>query len=31
MNSLVSAELIEKKIYCLRGEKVMIDRDLAEL
>ena len=31
MNNLVSAELIEKKIFLLRGEKVMLDRDLAEL
>jgi phage regulator Rha-like protein len=31
MSSLIPAELIEKRIYLLRGEKVMIDRDLAEL
>jgi phage regulator Rha-like protein len=31
MSNLIPAELIEKKIYFLRNEKVMIDRDLAEL
>jgi hypothetical protein len=29
--SLVPAELIEKKIYLIRGQKVLLDRDLAEL
>jgi hypothetical protein len=28
---LVPAELIEKKIYLIRGQKVLLDRDLAEL
>ena len=28
---LVPAELIEKKIYLIRGHKVMLDKDLAEL
>jgi len=31
MDSLVSVELIEKKIYLIRGHKVMLDSDLAEL
>jgi phage regulator Rha-like protein len=31
MDSLVSVELIEKKIYLIRGRKVMLDSDLAEL
>src|SRR5689334_24147703 len=33
MNStnLISIEKIEKTIYLIRGEKVMLDRDLAEL
>jgi phage regulator Rha-like protein len=31
MDSLVPVELIEKKIYLIRGHKVMIDSDLAEL
>ncbi len=30
-NGLVSHELIEKKIYIIRGQKVMLDRDLAAL
>ena len=30
-NGLVPQELIEKKIYIIRGQKVMLDRDLAEL
>jgi ORF6N domain len=30
-NALVSQELIEKKIYIIRGQKVMLDRDLATL
>jgi urease gamma subunit len=29
--SLLPQELIENKIYLIRGEKVMLDRDLAEL
>lgn len=28
---LISVERIEKAIYLVRGEKVMLDRDLAEL
>ena len=28
---LISIEKIEKAIYIIRGEKVMLDRDLAEL
>lgn len=31
MDSLVPVELIEKRIYLIRGHKVMIDRELAEL
>jgi hypothetical protein len=31
MDSLVPVELIEKKIYLIRGHKVMLDNDLAEL
>jgi len=31
MDSLVPVELIEKKIYLIRGHKVMLDSDLAEL
>jgi len=31
MNNLIPAERIENKIYLIRGQKVMIDRDLAEL
>ena len=31
MNSIVPVELIEKKIYLVRGQKVMLDSDLAEL
>jgi hypothetical protein len=30
-NNLVPAEIIEKRIYVIRGKKVMIDRDLAAL
>jgi len=30
-NSSVPAELIEKAILLIRGQKVMLDRDLAEL
>ena len=29
--SLVSVEIIQNKIYMIRGHKVMLDRDLAEL
>ena len=29
--SLVPSELIEKKIYCIRGQRVILDSDLAEL
>lgn len=31
MKELIPVEIIEKKIYLIRGQKVMIDRDLAEL
>ncbi|MBM4136169.1 MAG: ORF6N domain-containing protein [Nitrospira sp.] len=31
MKELIPVELIEKKIYLIRGGKVMLDRDLAEL
>jgi len=31
LNQVIPIELIEKKIYLVRGQKVMIDRDLAEL
>ena len=31
MDSIVPAELIERKIYLIRGHKVMFDKDLAEL
>jgi hypothetical protein len=31
MDSIVPVELIERKIYLIRGHKVMIDRDLADL
>ncbi len=31
MKELLPLELIEKKIYLVRGQKVMLDRDLAEL
>lgn len=30
-NRLLPDEMIEKKIYLIRGEKVMLDRDLADL
>ena len=30
-NELVPAEVIENKIYLIRGQKVMLDRDLAVL
>ncbi|MBS3954808.1 MAG: ORF6N domain-containing protein [Methylomicrobium sp.] len=31
MKELILVELIEEKIYMIRGHKVMVDRDLAEL
>jgi len=31
MESLVPVEVIEKKIFLIRGQKVMLDRDLADL
>ncbi|OGX05599.1 MAG: hypothetical protein A3G87_00545 [Omnitrophica bacterium RIFCSPLOWO2_12_FULL_50_11] len=31
MKSLVSQEVIEERIFSIRGHKVMIDRDLAKL
>jgi hypothetical protein len=31
LNRIIPIELIEKKIYLVHGQKVMIDRDLAEL
>ncbi len=31
MSELVPVERIERKIYLIRGQKVMLDRDLAEL
>jgi len=31
MNSLIPSEKIEKRIFLLRGQKVMLDADLAEL
>jgi hypothetical protein len=31
MGNLITVEDIEKRIYFIRGVKVMIDRDLAEL
>ena len=31
MKKLVSSEIIEKKIFIIRGHKVMLDKDLAEL
>jgi hypothetical protein len=31
MNSLVPIEIIENKILILRGQKVMLDKDLAQL
>ena len=31
MTAIVSREAIESKIYLIRGQKVMLDRDLAEL
>jgi len=31
MKNLVPVEIIEKRIYLIRGQKVMLDKDLAEL
>ncbi len=31
MKALIPVEMIERKIYLIRGHKVMLDRDLAEL
>jgi hypothetical protein len=31
VKDMIPLELIEKKIYLVRGQKVMLDRDLAEL
>jgi hypothetical protein len=31
MKGLIPVEIIENKIYLIRGQKVMLDRDLAEL
>src|SRR3972149_8476390 len=31
MKALIPAEVIERKIFLIRGHKVMLDRDLAEL
>ncbi len=31
MKDIIPLELIEKRIYLVRGQKVMLDRDLAEL
>ena len=31
MEALVPAEIIDRKIYWIRGHKVMLDRDLADL
>ena len=31
MKALIPVEMIEKKILLIRGEKVMLDADLAEL
>jgi hypothetical protein len=31
MNELIPIERVESKIYVIRGQKVMLDRDLAEL
>ena len=31
MNALIPVEVIERKILLIRGEKVMLDTDLAEL
>lgn len=31
MKSVITAEAIERKIYLIRGQKIMLDSDLAEL
>jgi hypothetical protein len=31
VKELIPVEIIERKIYLIRGHKVMLDRDLAEL
>jgi hypothetical protein len=31
MKELILVEMIERRIYLIRGHKVMLDRDLAEL
>ncbi len=31
MNKMIPVEVIEKKIFLIRGQKVMIDRDIAEM
>ncbi len=31
MNSLIPAERIERQIYLIRSQKVMLDTDLAEM
>jgi hypothetical protein len=31
MKELIPVEIIEKKIYLIRGQKVMLDKDLASL
>ena len=31
MNQIIPQEIIEKKIFLIRGQKVMLDKDLAEL
>ena len=31
MSAVIPVELIERKIFLIRGQKVMLDRDLAEL
>ena len=31
MKPIITAEIIERKIYLIRGQKVMLDRDLAVL
>ncbi len=31
MDEIISQEIIERKIYLIQGQKVMLDKDLAEL
>ena len=31
MDSIVPVEVVERKIYLIRGQKVMLDKDLAVL